>query len=115
MSRSVRVVAVTACVSGVAHTYMAAAAIRGVCEAAGHDVRVETQGALGIEGDLTEELIAAADVVVLATDITIAGRRRFDDHRLILTDVAATLRAPERLAQAIERISRLRNGHTMEL
>ena len=54
-------VAVTACVSGVAHTYMAAERLERICQQEKWSVRIETQGALGIESELTEEDIQAAE------------------------------------------------------
>jgi fructose-specific PTS system IIB-like component len=52
-------VAVTACVSGVAHTYMAAERLEKLCQQEKWIVHIETQGALGVENELTEEDIAA--------------------------------------------------------
>lgn len=59
------IVGVTACISGVAHTYMAAEALEKLGKKSGHKVTVETQGALGSENQLTEAQIAAADVAVI--------------------------------------------------
>ena len=64
MSKSI--VAVTNCPAGIAHTYMVAEAIRTKGEAAGYKVYVETQGANGIEGALSQEQIKNADYVILA-------------------------------------------------
>ena len=56
--------AVTACPSGVAHTYMAAEAIQQACEKAGVECKVETQGSIGIENEITAADIATADAVI---------------------------------------------------
>lgn len=59
------IIAVTACPSGVAHTYMAAESLESAAKAKGWQVKVETQGSIGIENELTAEEIAAADMVIL--------------------------------------------------
>ncbi len=71
------IIAVTACPSGVAHTYMAAQAIINAAEKAGHVVHVETQGSIGIENELTPLEIEEADVVILTNDIGIKNEERF--------------------------------------
>lgn len=74
-----RVVGVSACIAGVAHTYMAQEAIVQECKKRGYEVKVETQGGLGIENELTQEEIDAADVVLLAVAIGIEGVERFEE------------------------------------
>ena len=64
-----KLVAVTACPTGVAHTVMAAEALRRQAEVMGHDIEVETQGSDGIRHPLAPEAIAAADAVIIAADI----------------------------------------------
>jgi fructose PTS system EIIBC or EIIC component len=64
-----RIVAVTACPTGIAHTLMAAEALKRAATTMGHQIKVETQGSVGTKERLTEAEIAAADVVVLAADI----------------------------------------------
>ena len=71
------IVAVTACPTGIAHTYMAAERLEKVAKELGHTIKVETQGAIGIENELTAADIAKADVVILATDIAIEKASRF--------------------------------------
>ena len=66
-------VAVTACVSGVAHTYMAAERLEKLCQLEKWGVSIETQGALGTENRLADEDIRRADVALLITDIELAG------------------------------------------
>ncbi len=65
------IVAVTACVSGVAHTYMAAERLEKVGHHEKWNIKIETQGALGVENKITADDIAHADVVLLVTDIEI--------------------------------------------
>jgi fructose PTS system EIIBC or EIIC component len=63
------IVAVTACPTGIAHTFMAAEALKKTAEVMGYDLKVETQGSNGIQTPLTSADIAAADLVILAADI----------------------------------------------
>lgn len=78
-----KVVAVTACPSGVAHTYMAAEALQIAGEKLGIDVKVETQGAAGIENRLTEAEIKEAVCVVLSTDTSIREISRFKGKKVV--------------------------------
>ena len=70
------VVAVCACTVGIAHTWMAKEAIEKECE-----FKVEAQGGYGIENELEQDEIDAADVVLLAIAIGIEGDERFDEKR----------------------------------
>lgn len=76
-----KIVAVTACPTGIAHTYMSQEAIERECKKRGYQVKVETQGSMGIENELTQSDIEEADVVILAVGIGIDGEERFDEKR----------------------------------
>jgi fructose PTS system EIIBC or EIIC component len=69
------IAAVTSCPTGIAHTLMAAEALKKASEVLGHQIKVETQGSAGTKNQLSEEDIAEADVVVLATDIRVDTAR----------------------------------------
>ncbi|WP_285118503.1 PTS fructose transporter subunit IIC [Lactococcus petauri] len=68
---SKKIVAVTACAAGIAHTYMAAESIEKAAKKMGYEVKVETNGAIGAENVLTPEEIENADLVLVASDIKI--------------------------------------------
>lgn len=72
---SKRIVAVTACPTGVAHTFMAAEALAEAGRALGHQIKVETQGSVGAQNQLTDDEIANADIVLLACDIEVDDER----------------------------------------
>lgn len=74
-SRPLRFVAITACPTGVAHTFMAADALKQGAERLGYQIDVETQGSVGAKNILTEDAIAQADYVILATDIEVSTER----------------------------------------
>ena len=70
-----KVVGVTACPTGIAHTYMAQEAIEKECRKRGFEVKVETQGGMGIEQELEQEEIDSADVVILAVAISLKKKK----------------------------------------
>jgi PTS system fructose-specific IIB component/fructose-specific PTS system IIB-like component len=90
-----KLVAVTACPTGIAHTYMAAAQLEKTAKKLGHTIKVETQGAMGIENELTQAEIDSADGVILATDIAIERAERFHRVHKIQVTVQAALKHPE--------------------
>ena len=90
-----KIVAVTACPTGIAHTYMAAEQLQRVGKALGYDVKVETQGALGVEHRLSALDIRDADAVILAADIEIEDRERFDAVPVIRVRVQDAIKDPK--------------------
>jgi len=89
------IVAVTACPTGVAHTYLAAEALKKTAEVMGHRIRVETQGSIGSRDALSEAEIATADVVVVAADVHV-DRSRFAGkpiHEAPISDAIRNTRA----------------------
>lgn len=74
-----KLVAVTACPTGIAHTFMAAKKIQSWAEKQGYEVKVETQGSDGVKNKLTTHDIATADGVVLAVDVPIMDMERFEN------------------------------------
>lgn len=99
-------VAVTACVSGVAHTYMAAERLEKLCLLEKWGVSIETQGALGTENRLADEDIRRADVALLITDIELAGAERFEHCRYVQCSIYAFLREPQRVMSCFLRRSK---------
>ncbi|VDG20285.1 PTS fructose transporter subunit IIB [Lactiplantibacillus mudanjiangensis] len=75
---SKKIVAVTACIAGIAHTYMAAQNLKKYAKKEGYDIKVETQGAMGMENRLAQDEIDAADVVIFAVDTVVAEPDRFE-------------------------------------
>jgi fructose-specific phosphotransferase system IIB component len=72
-----KIVAITSCATGIAHSYMAAEAITKTAKKMGHQVKVEIQGAMGIENALSDADIQNADVIVFANDVGITKIERF--------------------------------------
>ena len=94
------IVAVTACTTGIAHTYMAEEALIKKGEEMGVTVRVETNGASGVGNRLTAEEIAKAEGVIIAADKAVETAR-FDGKKLISKPVAAGIRQTEELIQTV--------------
>jgi fructose-specific phosphotransferase system IIB component len=88
-------VAVTACPTGIAHTYMAAEQLEKSARALGHVIAVETQGAMGIENELSASAIRSADAAIFAVDIEVEGRDRFDGLKTIEVSVQEAIRNPK--------------------
>lgn len=74
-----KIVAITACVTGVAHTYIAAEALERYAKKNGMDIKVETQGAIGVENRISRKDIEGADAVILTNDVEVKGMDRFKD------------------------------------
>ncbi|MEF2783753.1 PTS fructose transporter subunit IIB [Erysipelotrichaceae bacterium HCN-30851] len=97
-----KIVAVAACTSGIAHTYIAKEKLIRAAEALGHTIHVETQGTIGTEDELKPEDIKEADVVILAIDIAITGTERFEGKRTVKVPTNVCVKAPKQLLQKIE-------------
>jgi len=98
----VRLVAVTSCPTGIAHTYMAAEALEQAGRAAGHEIQVETQGAAGAT-PLPPEVIAAADAVIFGVDVEVRDRYRFEGKPIVQVPVKKAISdAAAIIEQAVE-------------
>ncbi|MBD1870571.1 PTS fructose-like transporter subunit IIB [Leptolyngbya sp. FACHB-671] len=85
-------VGITSCPTGIAHTFMAAEALRKAAVELGHEIKVETQGSVGAKNQLTPEDIAQADAVVIAAD-TYVDLTRFKGKRVYETSTKQALKA----------------------
>lgn len=86
-----RILAVTACPTGIAHTYMAAEAIADAAKKKGYDVKVETRGSVGVENELTADEIKSADAIILACDTTVP-MERFGGKKVLMVGVSDALK-----------------------
>ena len=98
-----KIVAVTACATGIAHTYMAAEQLEKTAKALGHQIKVETQGAMGIENKLTDNDIRQAQIAIFAVDIEVEGRERFNGVKVIQVPLQEALKNPESIFSKIQR------------
>ncbi|MCO5510215.1 PTS fructose transporter subunit IIB [Enterococcus hirae] len=97
-----KIVGVAACTSGIAHTYIAKQKLEKAAKALGHEVHIETQGTIGIEDELSKEEIKQADVVIIAADIKIGGKERFEGKKVIEIPTNMVIKAPKGLITKIE-------------
>ena len=75
-----KVVGVSACPTGIAHTYLAADAIEAAAQKLGYECKVETQGSIGIENKLTQKEVDEADLVILTVAVSPRDSDRFEGH-----------------------------------
>ena len=90
------VVAVTACPTGIAHTYMAADALAAAAKRAGVTFTVETQGSSG-STPLSAKTIADADAVIFATDVGVKDRQRFSGKPVVASGVKRAINEPDKM------------------
>lgn len=100
-NRRFKVLAVTACPTGIAHTYMAAEALERAGERLGIPVKAETNGSGGAKNVLTRQEIEECDGIIVAADKTV-DMSRFDGKRVISTKVSDGIKIPEELIKRIE-------------
>ncbi|MFJ3628873.1 fructose-specific PTS transporter subunit EIIC [Streptomyces albidoflavus] len=109
-----RIVAVTSCPTGIAHTYMAAEALQRAGEEEGVDLRVETQGSAGFRR-IDPAVVAAADAVILAHDVEVREKARFAGKPVVDVGVKAAVNRPAALiAEAREKAAQAGAGAAAE-
>lgn len=100
-----KIVAITACPTGVAHTFMAAEALENEGQRLGHQIKVETRGSVGAKNQLTDDEIAQADLVIIAADIDVP-LDRFNGKKLYKTKTGPALKKTEQeMKKAFEEAS----------
>lgn len=90
-----KIVAVTACPTGIAHTYMAAEALKKSAAKLGIQIQVETQGAMGIENKLTYPMISKANLALIVSDIEIEQAERFEHSNTHTVTIEEVLINPD--------------------
>ena len=90
-----KIVGISACPAGLAHTPMAAKALEKAGASLGYDIKMEQQGSMGQVNTITEEEAKAADFVIIASDQKISGMERFDGKPVFRVDITTCIKAPE--------------------
>ncbi|MCY8859126.1 PTS fructose transporter subunit IIABC [Bacillus atrophaeus] len=93
-----KLLAITSCPNGIAHTYMAAENLQKAADRLGVQMKVETQGGIGVENELTGEEIREADAIIIAADRSV-NKDRFIGKKLLSVGVQDGIRKPEELIQ----------------
>ena len=94
-----KIVAITSCPTGIAHTFMAAEGLQRGAEALGHSIKVETQGSVGAQNTLTEADVRAADLVIIAAD-TKVEMGRFTGKSVYETSTNAAIKDGQAVVKA---------------
>ncbi|WP_279029757.1 PTS fructose transporter subunit IIB [Gibbsiella quercinecans] len=109
------IVAVTACATGVAHTYMAAEQLERLAKDNNLAIKIETQGVLGIKNKVTVADVNLADLAIIASDIAIDEPSRFDGCRIINVRISSLLLRPSELIVSIKKIIHQPRGKVIDL
>ncbi len=96
-----KIVAVTACPTGIAHTYMAAEQLEKTAKRLGHTIKVETQGSMGIENELSDAEIREADGAIFAVGLPVRNVERFAGLKVVEVPVQEALKNPEGIFQKL--------------
>jgi len=89
------IVGITACPTGIAHTYMAAEALEKAAKALGHKIKVETQGSIGIENEITKKDIDNAEVAIFAADVAVIKESRFKGMPIYRVEAQKAIKNPK--------------------
>ncbi len=95
------IVAVTACPTGVAHTYMAREKLVQAAQKRGIEIKVETQGSTGRESEITAEDLARADAAIIAADVSISGVERFDNVPTLDCSLAEAIKKTDKILDEV--------------
>lgn len=98
-----KIIAITSCATGIAHTYMAAEALERAAKAAGHEIWVETQGAGGFK-PIAADIISNADVIIFANDVGIREKERFDGCKIVQSTPKAAIKDAAGLVAEAEQL-----------
>ncbi|MEU9122079.1 fructose-specific PTS transporter subunit EIIC [Streptomyces sp. NPDC048506] len=99
--QGLKLLAVTACPTGIAHTYMAAEKLAQAAASLGHEMKVETQGSIGAENVLSDNDVRDADGIIIAADKDV-DRSRFVGKRVLAVGVAEGIHRPEQLIERVQ-------------
>lgn len=97
-----KIIGVTKCPNGLAHTYMSAEKLETVGKQLGYEVKIETQGAASVENELTAADIAGADYVIIAADAAIDGKERFAGKKLLEVPISDVLKNAKGLIENLD-------------
>lgn len=102
-----KIVAVTACPTGIAHTYMAAEALEIAAKKLGHNIKVETQGSIGVENKISLKEVAEADLVIFAVDLTVKEESRFKGKPIYKVEAQKAIKSPRAvIEEALKLVSK---------
>lgn len=97
-----KLLAITSCPNGIAHTYMAAENLQKAAEKIGVEIKIETQGSIGVENEFSDQDIQEADGIIIAADKTV-DKSRFNGKRMVAVGVQEGISSPEKLINQIRK------------
>lgn len=106
------IIGVTKCPVGVAHTYMAAEKLEKTGIKLGHQMKIETQGSVGVENGLTAEDIKKADYVIIAADVAIEGKERFAGKKVLELPIKHVIKNAKDVIENLETTAKMQQGAT---
>lgn len=113
--RNLHVVAVTACATGVAHTYMAAEHLEKLAKQYNFTIKIETQGVLGLKNEINDKDIFESELAIIASDITIDNLSRFNGCRVLNVCINSLLLKPTSVISAMRKSLNLPRGNIIDL
>jgi PTS system fructose-specific IIC component/PTS system mannose-specific IIC component len=105
-----KIIGVTKCPTGIAHTYMAAEKLEQAAKALGHEVKIETQGSQGTENLLKPKDIETADYVIIAADVAIDDKERFNGKKVLEMGIKGAIKNPEEVIKNIANTSKVQKA-----
>jgi len=95
-----KILAITACTAGIAHTYIAKEKLENAAKELGDYIKVETQGSIGVEDELTPEDIRDADVILISADIRV-NKDRFAGKPVVEIPISMVMKSPKGVVSKI--------------
>nr|WP_288829691.1 PTS fructose transporter subunit IIB [uncultured Clostridium sp.] len=89
-----KILAITACTAGIAHTYIAKEKLENAAREMGDFIKVETQGSIGVENELKPEEIRDADIILIAADIRV-NKDRFEGKAVVEIPISMIMKSPK--------------------
>ncbi len=89
-----KILAITACTAGIAHTYIAKEKLENAAKELGDQIKVETQGSIGVENELTPQEIKEADVILISADIRV-NKERFTGKPVVEIPISMIMKSPK--------------------
>ena len=108
-----KIIGVTKCPTGIAHTYMAAQKLEEAGAELGYEVKIETQGSQGTENKLTAADVAAADYVVIAADVAIDEKERFNGKKVASMDISPAIKDAKKVLTELPQTAQLQGGEAV--
>jgi len=105
-----KIIGVTKCPTGIAHTYMAAEKLEQTAKKLGYEVKIETQGSQGTENKLTRSDIESADYVIIAADVAIDEKERFNGKKVSEMAIKGVIKNPDEVIKNLSTTSKVQKG-----